>query len=233
MSTGSSACTPAFFQNGYDFYGKLSYSWDQNGNTSNRQLKPWLDPLNTGATSLNAKLCGTSLVANFEASHTHVQTGYSTQFSYTGLGNPETYEWVFYGINVSPANSTDPQPIVTYSNSGQYTVRLDVTEGEYSSSEIKSTYILVDENGSSIDIKENEFQFNIFPNPSSSKIYISQNYLKYASIEIKNTLGQTLLTESMSNETKLIDLSSFNDGIYFISIFNDNHSTTKRLILNK
>ena len=35
-----------------DFYGKFSASWDQNGNTSNRQLKPWLDPTNSGTISL-------------------------------------------------------------------------------------------------------------------------------------------------------------------------------------
>jgi hypothetical protein len=35
-----------------DLYGKISYSWTSNGNTSNRQLKPWLDPDNTGISSL-------------------------------------------------------------------------------------------------------------------------------------------------------------------------------------
>jgi hypothetical protein len=35
-----------------DLYGKVSYDWTSNGNTSNRQLKPWLDPDNTGITSL-------------------------------------------------------------------------------------------------------------------------------------------------------------------------------------
>lgn len=35
-----------------DLYGKFSYNWTSNGNTANRQLKPWLDPDNTGITSL-------------------------------------------------------------------------------------------------------------------------------------------------------------------------------------
>ena len=64
LSTGSSACSPAFLLNGSDFYGKFSYSWDQNGNTSNRQLKPWLDPSNSGVTTLDGKVCGTSLFSN-------------------------------------------------------------------------------------------------------------------------------------------------------------------------
>lgn len=32
----------------YDYFGKLSYSWSSNGSSSQYQLKPWLDPLNTG-----------------------------------------------------------------------------------------------------------------------------------------------------------------------------------------
>lgn len=233
LSTGSSACSPTFLLNGFDFYGKLSYSWDQNGNTPNRQLKPWLDPLNSGVTTMNAKLCGTSLIPNFEASHTHVQTGYSTQFFYTGLGNPESYNWTFYGVNVNPANSTETQPIVTYSNSGQYTVRLEVTEGDFTSSEIKSAYILVDENGSSIDITENQIEFNVFPNPSNGKIYISQNFLTNVHIEIINILGQPMLSEHMNDETKTIDISSLENGVYYIRVFNTLHSTTKPLIVRK
>lgn len=35
-----------------DKFGKMSYSWETNGSTSNRKLKPWLDPDNTGVASL-------------------------------------------------------------------------------------------------------------------------------------------------------------------------------------
>ncbi|HLP13668.1 MAG TPA: T9SS type A sorting domain-containing protein [Flavobacteriales bacterium] len=35
-----------------DVYGKFYHDWDLCGTTTNRQLKPWLDPLNTGVTSL-------------------------------------------------------------------------------------------------------------------------------------------------------------------------------------
>jgi hypothetical protein len=36
-----------------DFYGKFSYHWLLNGQTDTLRLKPWLDPDNTGATTLN------------------------------------------------------------------------------------------------------------------------------------------------------------------------------------
>ena len=41
---------------GEDFFGKLSYSWENSNNSSNtKKLKPWLDPNNTGATTLQGR----------------------------------------------------------------------------------------------------------------------------------------------------------------------------------
>ncbi len=46
LSTGTSSCEQP---DGYDNYGKLSYSWTNGNNTSdNKKLKPWLDPDGTG-----------------------------------------------------------------------------------------------------------------------------------------------------------------------------------------
>ena len=46
-----------------DFFGKLAYDWTSNGVSSLVQLKPWLDPDNTGATTLQGMFppCGSSL----------------------------------------------------------------------------------------------------------------------------------------------------------------------------
>ncbi len=44
-----------------DMFGKVAYDWTSNGSTATRQLKPWLDPDNTGLTSLGGSNfpCGT------------------------------------------------------------------------------------------------------------------------------------------------------------------------------
>ncbi len=38
---------------GKDYYGKFYYHWDKNGTTPDTQLKPWLDPDNTGVTQIS------------------------------------------------------------------------------------------------------------------------------------------------------------------------------------
>jgi hypothetical protein len=233
LSTGSSACTPSQFLNAPDNYGKLSESWDQNGSTNDRRLKPWLDPTNSGVISMNGMLCGSPMVANFNAAYTHVQTGLPTQFFYTGTGNPETYSWTFYGNGVNPSSSTDPAPVVVYSNDGNYTVRLDVTgENDNSSYEIKSAYIKVDQFGGSIGIEENKLSVNIFPNPSSGIVYLSQNISGDAEVRVITLLGKEIYSNTLL-ETLKIDLSEFSNGVYFIEVRNENSFTNERLILNR
>jgi hypothetical protein len=50
LTGGTSYCTALTDP---DYYGKFSYHWASNGSTSATQLKPWLDPGNTGVTTLN------------------------------------------------------------------------------------------------------------------------------------------------------------------------------------
>ncbi|MEI6898415.1 MAG: T9SS type A sorting domain-containing protein [Bacteroidota bacterium] len=52
LSGGESQCDSAYL-NLADYYGKMSWSWLSNGLDSTRQLMPWLDPENTGVTSLS------------------------------------------------------------------------------------------------------------------------------------------------------------------------------------
>lgn len=53
LSGGAASCS---FTSGYDVYGKMSYSWNQGNNASNR-LRDWLDPDATGTTILDGRSC--------------------------------------------------------------------------------------------------------------------------------------------------------------------------------
>lgn len=49
LTGGDASCS---YVTGPDYYGKFSYSWDQIGTTATSQLKPWLDPDNSGVLKL-------------------------------------------------------------------------------------------------------------------------------------------------------------------------------------
>ena len=53
--TGGNSNCGSQFENLPDYYGKFSYSWDQNGTDSASVLKYWLDPDNTGMMVLNGQ----------------------------------------------------------------------------------------------------------------------------------------------------------------------------------
>jgi len=59
LTSGASDCNHTNLE---DYYGKFSYHWASNGSTSDKQLKPWLDPNNSNPTEINGRgACNTDL----------------------------------------------------------------------------------------------------------------------------------------------------------------------------
>ena len=59
LTGGDSGCG---YQELADYYGKFSYGWDQNGVADTLRLKPWLDPINSGALTLGGMQVGVAQV---------------------------------------------------------------------------------------------------------------------------------------------------------------------------
>ena len=78
---------------------------------------------------------------------------------------------------------------------------------------------------------------NVFPNPATDTffIHLTDETVTDASITIVNSLGQTVQTISNeqleSNNTLQIDISTYNTGIYFVSIESQGATETKKLIV--
>jgi lysyl endopeptidase len=163
VTEGGSSGSPIFDNSGYivgdltggasycatptapDLYGKFSYSWDQNGTNNNQQLKPWLDPDNTGVTTLAGSYCsgtGPTLNANFTANVTVIPVGGTVDFTDLSTGGPTSWNWTFNGG--TPAASTIQHPAgIQYNTAGTYTVELTVSDGTSSDTETKLNYIYV------------------------------------------------------------------------------------------
>uniref|UniRef100_UPI003217CB69 PKD domain-containing protein n=1 Tax=uncultured Draconibacterium sp. TaxID=1573823 RepID=UPI003217CB69 len=82
-------------------------------------------------------------VADFTVSSTSVVVGETVQFTNTSLYNPTSLQWSFEGINMSA--STVENPAVSYSNPGEYTVILTVSN-ELGSSQKSMTISVFDKN---------------------------------------------------------------------------------------
>ena len=230
LSGGSSFCTNT---NGQDLYGKLSYSWSPNGASNNEKLQPWLDPTNSQVTSMDGKVCGTTLFSNFYGAYENVYTGGMNQYYYTGTGEPVEYAWTFYGA--TPITSSEASPVVTYNNTGNFTVRLKITDADGNeSTEIKTQYILVDENGGSISIKENKnIEFQIFPNPSNGVFFLSQEANTTSEVTVFDIFGKKIIALDFKTETEKFDLSHLSNGVYFLTIENENGFKTEKISISK
>ena len=137
LTGGYSACDNL---SGYDMYGRMWYHWDENGSTQDVQLKPWLDPDNTGVTTLQGTYCGNvAPTANFSASPTTVAVGGTVNFQDLSTGNPTSWSWDFG----DGTTSTQQNPSHVYNALGYYTVSLTVSNSNGSDTETKNAYIHV------------------------------------------------------------------------------------------
>jgi hypothetical protein len=99
LTGGSALCTNL---DGTDFYGRFFMHWDKYGSSSDRRLKPWLDPGNTGAMTVRSvKLSGApaSISENREAE----------KFNFTFNANQLEVSWLESGYELSVYNSLGQQ----------------------------------------------------------------------------------------------------------------------------
>ena len=91
------------------------------------------------------KYAVTPLTADFVADVTQVSTNGTVQFTNLVQGGfmfvPTTYHWLFPGA--TPDQSTDANPVVSYTECGPHDVTLTVTAGGQTNTMVKSNYISV------------------------------------------------------------------------------------------
>jgi len=76
--------------------------------------------------------------------------------------------------------------------------------------------------------------FSIYPNPTNGVFNV--DFKNATSIKVMNTLGAVIYEEKIEQSTegsKKIDLSNFANGIYFISVSNNQATSNHKIILEK
>ena len=144
LTSGSSYCD---YPQGTDNYGRMSYNWTNNNNSNSaRKLQPWLDPDNTGATTLQGmKYTGeivtgvedhTAAVSTFEIYPNPTQDGHIT---IQGEFMPESAQCNIYNVMGQLVESRNIFTDATFTlnvsglNSGVYFIELIGSDRNYKS----------------------------------------------------------------------------------------------------
>ena len=82
-------------------------------------------------------------------------------------------------------------------------------------------------------VDENQgLEFNIFPNPSNGIFTVTTESIDPCIILIDNILGQEIYFDNYNGlNSKTIDLSQFDKGVYMIKVKYDNKVLVKQLIV--
>ena len=73
-------------------------------------------------------------------------------------------------------------------------------------------------------------QFHLFPNPNKGQFTIQSNEI-IKQVTVYSLDGKQMAGIEVNNNKKLIDLDSLSTGVYLISIEFDNHTLTKRMVV--
>ncbi|MBN2680988.1 MAG: T9SS type A sorting domain-containing protein [Bacteroidales bacterium] len=230
LTGGSSYCSNPTWP---DYYGKFSYHWESNGTTDVKRLKPWLDPLNTGAVTLDGRECVASEInANFIASSTNINASESVSFTNTSAVFPSpSWSWAFEGG--TPASSVSFEKTVSYANPGVYDVRLIARNISMSLTDtcLKTDYITV----GGVNIENiDKLAVKIYPNPTTNRVFVeSDNEIN--SIKIFDVNGKEFreITTSNVQGRILVDLTKLPAGLYMIKTETDNETINQRIMLVK
>jgi gliding motility-associated-like protein len=109
------------------YFGSLWYHWDKFGTDPSKQMKPWLDPDDTGAEYID--YYPNTINANFTGDPTSIYVLESVNFKAITY-KIDSVDWVFEGG--TPATSNDPNPVVAYNTAGVF----DVTLNAYGKSDV-------------------------------------------------------------------------------------------------
>lgn len=113
-------------------------------------------------------------------------------------------------------------PAIDSTNEGIIVYAGVFADGVYKSKRIKTD----------VEISQNHFKdIQIVPNPTNGIINLynlNENYSVYISDILGNRINYDISASSLNNCT--IDISSLNDGAYFLHIFSNNYFITKKLI---
>ncbi len=90
--------------------------------------------------------------------------------------------------------------------------------------------------GITTETAEANVEFNVYPNPNNGLFTLKANSPKPTTyiMNVRNMVGQTVMSEAMNvngNATRQIDLTSFEKGVYFVTLENGEERLVKKVVV--
>ncbi len=152
-------------------------------------------------------------------------TGSETWQSNTGAGS-----YVHQRDSINFFNSESCVLIAWYSDGS--------TTGPFSPSSMSLNYLVSDTamyidwvNGTTTDISLNIFEkgaIKIYPNPAHNQLNIDNLLLNIVNVQILDITGNIIISVSSNKAIQSIDISSLNNGIYFVKTETEVHKFIKK-----
>lgn len=217
LTGGPSSC-----QNpgGEDLFGKVPYSWISNGPLPSQQLKPWLDPGNTGILKMPGSFNEKLTVADFSATSIVIPVGGTIDFNDLSSGKPDKWHWYFQ--SGKPSESTDPNPTgIIFERYGKKNVKLVVSNQYNSDSIVKEKYI--------------DVRAVVSPNPCKGTVSILSdvNNTKDITIEVFDAIGKLAYRQTYpgpSSASYTINLPDYGN-VFIIRIIQGDQVQTHKVIV--
>jgi PKD repeat protein len=240
VTEGGSSGSPLFDENGYiigsltggrafcdspdepDFFGKFYKSWQQNGTNNTKQLQPWLDPLDSGITSLEGMGMNDSLIkALFQADFMELNPGQRANFENLSFGRITQYKWYFEGGIPETSDQMNPGEIL-YNTYGSYDVRLIVSNQTTSDTLLLEDYISV--------------KPFVYPNPSTGNfsLHFGNEIPVETTIQLFDCIGREIVIQhEIDGNVMWINTKPIQAGLYIIYISSSINSRMAKIMISR
>ena len=208
--------------------GSYVYSWSPADSLSSvTAANPLADPsVSTTYTLMvtdghNCSAFSTSHVDVFYPSPFEMTEGPDILWTIPGF---DSYQWLLNGDTIAGATgATLPHPV-----DGIYTIVVQDSNGCILTSELYNFITAIK------DGRISDANLIVFPNPAGSKLMVHvPTEFESGILTIKNKLGQDCLKIPICNKTQEINLTNFENGMYFIQVEKVNRLITKRFSILK
>ncbi len=227
MANVASATTYQWYKNGVLISGATNANYQMNAPTNVSDIYGDYNCQTDAGNSrkLTLQKGNAVLSANFSSDITSGTAPLTVQFTDASTGNPISWSWDFGDGQTSTMQN--PSHIFTYD--GNYTISLTVSDGISTNTEVKDSYIKVGPSSIEEMIAQS---IDLYPNPAKGMVQFKSEF-EINTIKIYDYRGKLVNDIVVNDNSVTINIENIKPGIYMIQANIENHTITRKLIVNK